>query len=319
MLLPQWKGSGDDLWMIRPDLGIGVRMKNLIRDTMAGLPAKLAIEMEFFLHHRKWPRLRNPQTFNEWIQFRKLYERDPRFVQLADKISVKDHVGRAIGSQYLMPTIWSGRALPPRDQRNWPVPSVIKASHGSGQNLFIRSRNAENWDEIEVTVDDWCKKAHAQFAGEWLYKQIQPGILVEPYRGDGDALPLDYKFFVFGGHVEYIEVDTDQATNHRRCFYDRHWRRQPFGLAYPLETRELEAPDCLSEKLEIAERLGRDLDFVRIDMYAISGRPYFGKMTFYPDSGLGVFRPEEFDAELGSLWAAAVANRRSARLRATLR
>lgn len=280
-------------------------IRSLTHRTFESLPPASAISIQFYLRHKQWPRLNPPRTFSEWIQVRKLYERDPRFSRLADKIAVKEYVAAAIGEQYVIPTLWTGSSLPSREERTWPLPFVLKASHGSGQNCFVRTEEERNWDWIETLASQWLTKEHAQFANEWLYSQIPPSLLVEPYLGRGAVLPLDYKFFVFDGRVEAIQVDTGRATHHRRCFYDKQWKRMPFALEYTLETREIPRPACLDEMVELAQKLGGGFVFVRVDLYEIDGRPVFGEMTFYPGSGLEIFTPRHYDLHFGRLWSAA--------------
>jgi hypothetical protein len=110
---------------------------------------------------------------------------------------------------------------------------------------------------------------------------------------------------VFSGRVHYIQVDTDRATNHRRAFFDREWRRQPFTYGYAMDTRVIDKPRSLGQMIEAAEHLGREFSFVRIDLYEINGKPRFGEFTFLPDSGLMPFSPVSYDAILGALWSTA--------------
>ena len=266
------------------------------------LPDEAAVSLDFFLAHRRLPHLKEPRTFSEKIQYRKLYNKDPRFPVLADKFQVKDYVREALGEQWLIPSIWYGKALPPREERNWPIPYVLKATHGSGQNIFVASPDDQNWELIEERAEGWLHNRYGTPFREWLYGQITPGLLVEPYVGCGDILPVDYKFYVFGGEVRTIQVDTGRAQNHRRCFYDRKWKPQPFALMYPLETSPIAKPASLDAMIEAAEHRGRDFAFVRVDLYEVEGRPLFGEMTFYPESGRGVFSPPHYDRMFGNLW-----------------
>jgi hypothetical protein len=117
-----------------------------------------------------------------------------------------------------------------------------------------------------------------------------------------DENPKDYKFYVFHGQVRFVQVDTDRFTSHRRCFYDRDWKRCPFSLEYPIETRELERPLHLSQMVEAAEKLSNGFDFVRVDLYELEYGPKFGEMTFAPEAGYGKFSPVEYDLVLGEMW-----------------
>jgi hypothetical protein len=144
----------------------------------------------------------------------------------------------------------------------------------------------------------------ADFWQENWYNEMERQIVVEPLIGDPSpgASLIDYKFFVFGGRAEFIEVDTDRNNSHRRVFYDRNWKRQPFGLKYPLETREIVHPRHLAEMLEAAEKLGSEFSFARVDFYDLDNGPKFGEITFAPGSGYLPFHPASYDRVFGDLW-----------------
>lgn len=171
-------------------------------------------------------------------------------------------------------------------------------------NIFIRSAADQNWDEIERKVDQWLSiRYYNKVRHEWLYSQIQPQVLVEPYIGSSKELPADYKFLVFDGRVEYIAVHTGRQQSHQPhyvAFYDRDWNKQPFKLNGALDHPDLAKPASLKRMIEAAERLAKDTPFVRVDFYEIDGSPLFGEMTFYPGSGLGLF-PPEYDELFGRL------------------
>lgn len=266
------------------------------------LPGRMALSILFFRAHRRWPSLRHPRSFNEKVQWRKLYDHDPRYPKLADKIAVKEFVSSRLGAEWVTPTLWFGNSLPPRSERRWPIPYVLKASHGSSTNYFVRTTSEEDWSLIEKKSGQWLQATYGDWTREWLYTKIPPRLLVEPFLGSPEALPLDYKFFVFAGRVAYIQVDTDREHNHKRVLFDRAWNRCDVTFGVPQDTTPIARPVSLEQMITAAETLGQGFDFVRIDFYEILGRPLFGEMTFYPDSGLGTFSPEEFDRTLGALW-----------------
>lgn len=273
------------------------------RKAIATLPPTMSVVLQYFRHHRRLPNLSTPSRFTEKVQYTKLNTRDPRTTKLADKISVKEFVASQLGNEWLTPTIFAGDALPPLKQRSWPIPFVIKAAHGSGWNIFVRHASELDWPAIEVACQKWLSESFGTTTMEWVYWQIPRRILVEPFLGSPNGLPIDYKLFVFSGRVHYIQVDTDRATNHKRVFFDRTWRRQPFSYGYPPDPRVIEKPRCLDQMIEAAEHLGKGFSFVRIDFYEIDGKPKFGEFTFLPDSGLLPFSPDQYDAILGSLWS----------------
>lgn len=277
-------------------------MRRAFKAAMRALPAPVATRLHYLAHHGRLPNLRRPTRFSEKIIRRKLTDRDRRLPDRADKVLVKAFVARTLGANWVTPTLWSGSALPPREERGWPLPFVLKSNNGSGTNVFVRSEAERDWDVIEQTCAKWLSGSHADWAGEWLYAQIEPRLLVEPYLGALARLPLDYKFFVFRGRVEFIEVDTDRQSEHKRTFFDRQWNRQDFALGYGLDRRAIARPSSLLAMMSAAERLAEDLPFVRIDFYEIDGAPVFGEMTFYPDAGIAKFVPDVYDLKFGALW-----------------
>ncbi len=269
------------------------------------LTDRQAVTVDFLLRHHRLPNLESPRTFNEKLVRRKLNDRDPRMPLLADKVSVKAHVANVLGPEWVIPTLWSGYALPPREERKWPLPYVLKASHGSSWNLFVNSEQELDWESIERTTRKWLDQAHGKPLREWLYSHITPQLLVEPNLSvNPEIAPWDFKIWVFHGEARYIQVDTGRRQIHRRCFFDRGWRKQPFTLMHPLETRPIEPPASLPQMLNAAERLGQEFSFVRVDFYEVNKRPFFGEMTFYPEGARGGFRPPSYDLLLGQLWTA---------------
>jgi hypothetical protein len=269
---------------------------------LRALPDSTALWLLHWKRVGRRPNLRNPRSFNEKIQARKLRNRDPRLPLFADKVKVKEHVTKVLGESWVTPTLWSGSTLPERGARDWPVPFVIKSSHGSGHTIFVRDPQAIDWDAIETKTRSWVADSFGDVAREWLYTRIERQILVEPFIGSGDSAPLDFKFHVFGGRVEYIQVDVDRFSDHRRAFYDRDWQRTDVELIYKMATTPIARPAALSEMMRGAELLAADFGYVRVDLYDLDGEPRFGEMTFYPESGFGRFSPDQADFALGALW-----------------
>jgi len=267
------------------------------------LPPEPSLKVQYARYHFRIPNLKAPKLFSEKVQYRKLHDRSPMLPLYADKVKAKLLVADALGSEWVIPTLWSGSSLPPREERNWPLPYVIKANHGCEMNIFVRSAADQNWDVIESKTAEWLSvRYYNKVRHEWLYSQIVPQILVEPYIGSTEELPTDYKFLVFDGRVEYIAVHSGRQDHHPHfvAFYDRAWDRQPFKLNSALNHPGIPKPTSLDRMIAAAERLAKDTPFVRVDFYEIGGKPLFGEMTFYPGSGLALF-PREYDLRLGRL------------------
>lgn len=255
-------------------------------------------------HFGHYPNIVVPATFSEKIQKSKIFNRDPRIPIRQDKVLVKSHVTEKLGAEYVIPTLWHGTELPPKNQRNWPIPYVVKANHGCGWNIFVRSENECNWDEIEKKCADWMTQVYGRTFGEWLYGQIKPQLLVEPYISAVAVLPVDYKLWVFSGKVALIQVVSDRGTSEiAQAFYDINWVRQPFtGKAINGVSSYAPPPNSMAKMVEAAETLAEDFSFVRVDFYEVNNQPIFGEMTFYPASGFSPFEPIIYDKHVGAFW-----------------
>ncbi|URW74859.1 hypothetical protein M9980_09800 [Sphingomonas donggukensis] len=231
--------------------------------------------------------------FTELVQWRKLNDRNPSMPGLIDKVAVKAFVSDRIGAEWITPTLWHGSLLP--DTPPWPHPFVVKSRHGCNQRRFVLS-DATDWTEVRRAGARWVWSPYGRWLDEWGYADVPRGILVEPFIGTAGVLPIDYKLYVFHGHVAAIQVHLDRARDHRWLLMDRDWLRLSRSADTPPR------PARLGAMIAAAEQLGIGFDFVRIDFYDIDPHPRFGEMTFYPGSGLDPFDPLDLDDWLGRLW-----------------
>jgi hypothetical protein len=264
--------------------------------------ARLRVSLAYGWRHRRLVRLDRPRRFTEWVQWRKLYDRDPRMPPLADKLAVKEHVAALLGPEWVTPALYSGDTLPVRPL--WPPPFVVKARHGSNQCAFVRT-GEEDWNAIRSRARRWMRGPYGVLLDEWLYRHIPRGLLVEPFIGSRGALPLDYKVYVFGGRALCVKVDRDREHGHWRAIYDLAWR----PVWAPPGWEDAPPPASLPSMIGAAETLALGFDFVRADFYEVDGRPRFGELTFYPGSGLSPL-PDHLDHWLGAHWIKARAQAR---------
>ena len=280
-------------------------MLNVIKKVIPK-PIKLVINScrGYKVHFGHYPNLINPATFSEKLQKYKLFVRDERIPLFQDKVLVKHYVQEKLGAQYLIPTIWHGARLPPREQRNWAFPFVIKANHGCGWNIFVRSADECNWDEIEKKCESWMNTIYGQQYGEWSYAKISPQLLVEPFISAVADLPADYKLWVFNGKVQLIQVISGRATaSICQAFYDLNWIRQPFtGCAIADAKEDFPCPNEIHKMIQAAEMLADDFAFVRVDFYEVNKQLLFGEMTFFPASGFSPFSPIKYEKVVGAMW-----------------
>ncbi len=255
------------------------------------------VHLTYWWRHRRWLSIDPPHLFTELIQRRKLLDRDPRLPQLIDKLAVKRVVTDLLGTQWVTPTSWSGEILP--DLPPCAVPFVVKSRHGCNQLRIVRDAT-QDWNAVRRAAAMWMRRPYGAWLDEWGYRDVPRGLLIEPFVGDGPALPIDYKLYVFHGRVEAIQVHVDRETRHRWVLFDRDWQ----GLSTDADLFDSPPPSSLPLMIEGAEVLGSAFDFVRVDFYEVGAVPRFGEMTFYPGSGLDPFDPPELDAVLGRHWYA---------------
>ena len=258
--------------------------------------ARLRVELIYWWRHHRRARLARPTLFTELLQLRKLHDRDPRLAVMTDKLGAKTLVTERLGADWVVPTLWSGTRLP--EACSWTPPFVVKSRHGCNQTIVVRDP-AACWAEVRRRAEGWQGHYYGGWLDEWGYRDVPRGIVVEPFVGEGDALPVDYKVYVFGGRAAFVQVHLDRERNHRWIVHDPDWRR--FGTG----REDVPWPTRLADMLAAAETMAAGFDFARVDFYQPGDRPLFGEMSFYPGSGLDPFDPPELDAIMGELWLAA--------------
>ena len=253
--------------------------------------------------HGRFPNLIRPQTFNEKVLHRIVFDRRPVLTQVADKWSVRSYVESRLGPQ-ILPEVYYVTTRPETIRFDkLPNEFVIKATHGCQWVQIVTDKNTLDCAAAIQTCAGWLKQSYYEFGGEWPYKNIEPRIIVERLINDGSGgAPIDYKLFVFDGKVELVQVDVDRFTNHRRGLYSCGWEKLDVLLEFGDICSPVSRPPHLADMISAAEALGRGLDFVRVDFYDTSERFYLGELTTTPGGGMDRFRPQQFDRYLGDHW-----------------
>jgi FkbM family methyltransferase len=246
------------------------------------------------------PNFDRPRTFNEKIQAYKLRYRLPLLSTLADKCAVRAYVQARVGGDHLIPSLGCYDSFADIPVASLPRRFVLKATHGSGWNIFCHDKAAFDWAAAQSQMDEWlATNFHMRFR-EWAYRDVRPRIIVEEMLLDQyGQLPPDFKFFCFDGQPRLVQVDFDRSRNHTRSFYDLQWKKLPFRLQYPDHEAPIEAPATLPAMLDVAGKLSQQLPFVRVDLYEIASTVRFGELTLYPEAGFGVFEPPIWDETMG--------------------
>ena len=291
--------------------GVSLIMGKILRCALLSFRNKLGevlfAKLETFFMLGYWPNLKRPKSFNEKICFRKLYVPHPLSNLVCDKWAVRDYVLEKTDRPDILTTVYYiGNDPEDIDFKKLPPKFVIKATHGSGWNVFVTDIAKINKNEIIKKCYVWLQSKYSLASGnvsEKHYDKIVPKILIEEFIEDPIfKVPLDYKFFCFHGKAKYIQVDIDRYNNHQRIFYDINWHEIDLRLCY-LKGKGINKPSNLSEMVYLAEKIAQEFDFCRVDFYCIKNkRVLFGEITLAPESGLGRFYPREWDYRLGQLW-----------------
>jgi TupA-like ATPgrasp len=264
------------------------------------LPVRARRRALFVYFNRRLPQFRNPAAFNDKVNWRILHDRRPLLEWTCDKLAMKDRA-TGVHGLHVPRTFWTGTDLRELDSVELPEHWVFKPNHRCGLVHFGRGR--PDIARLDAIAETWLRSSLWTKFGEWAYSRARSTLLVEEMIGTPGSPPPDYKFFVFHGKVEAIQVDTDRHTAHRRRMYLPDW--SPLEVISGVhELAPLEpAPANLDRMLTIAEELGAGFDFIRVDLYHVDGRIFFGEFSPYPGSGLDRFVPPSFDRELGARWS----------------
>lgn len=256
----------------------------------------------YWKKNRRIPRLWRPTTFNEKLLILKLSQHglDPLRQFISDKEFVKEFVRGRASDEYNVDTIAVFDSLDQLKRFDWPSDCVVKPTHLSREVVIRRNGTPE----IDLALlGRWLRTNYYEIDREKNYRFLKPKIIVEKLLLDvAGNIPNDYKLFCFSGKPKFIQVDIDRFGQHLRACYSPNWRRLPFSTLYPQSLESIPQPARLHDMIDIASRLARGLQFVRVDLYAFGNEIKVGEMTNWPGNGVSAFIPEEADALIGRLF-----------------
>jgi len=283
---------------------IVLKIKQIIKNMLPDCIMDFQFSMKAYKKkHGVFPNIINPKTFNEKVLYRKLFDRRELLTKLADKYAVRNYVGKKLGPS-ILPKLYFVTDNPADIPfAELPPKFVVKPTHGSGWVLVVTDKSKISHADLTNKCNAWLGQSYYKIGREWVYKNIEPRIIIEEFIDDGsDYTPNDYKLFVFQGRVELIQVDVGRFIEHKRNLYDSSWIKIDASLEFPNFYEELKPPKYLKEMLKAAQMLGEGLDFIRADFYHTENKIYFGEITTTPGNALDRFIPREFDYQLGKLW-----------------
>ncbi len=248
--------------------------------------------------------LENPVTYNEKLQWLKLYDRKPIYTKMVDKYEVKNYVSSIIGEEYIIPTLGVWDKFEDIDFDKLPNEFVLKCTHDCGGIIICKDKSKLDIKKAKKKINKCLKKNYYVKYREWPYKDVKPRIIAEKFMSDNSGGLVDYKFFCFNGIVNCVMVCIDRhISDVKFYFFDEKWqllRLNVRGKNAP-EGFTLPKPKSIDKMFEIAKTLSKDLPFVRVDLYECDGQIYFGETTLFPDSGFDPNILEETDIYWGKL------------------
>ena len=281
-------------------------MKNNIKMfIIKNIPDRIYLKILYKIKIGKELNLNNPKTFNEKLQWLKLYDRNPKYTKMVDKYEAKKYVASIIGDKYIIPTLGIYDNFNQINFDELPEQFVIKCTHDSGGLVICKNKFELDIKFAKKKINNSLKKNYYYSGREWPYKNVKPRIIIEKYMEEKNYSQLnDYKFMCFNGKVKYSFVCSERDNKDDGLavtFFDRNWQKMPFKRHYRNSSKKIDKPKNYDLMIKLAEQLSKDILFVRVDFYEIDGKVYFGELTFYPGSGFEEFEPDCWDEKLGNL------------------
>lgn len=245
--------------------------------------------------------LKAPRTYTEKLQWIKLYDRNPMYTALVDKHTVKHFVADRIGPEYVIPTLGVWHSAAEIDFDALPQQFVLKCNHDSGSAVICTDKRSFDRAGACAKLDAALRRNYYPKEREWAYKDVRPLIIAEEYLGD--SIP-DYKFFCFNGKPEFMYIATDRfnpSVETKFDFFDMDFNHLDVRNTHPNADVTPQKPELWEGMKSLATRLSEGLKHVRIDLYQVGDRIYFGEYTFYHMGGLVPFYPESWDMKFGEL------------------
>ena len=269
------------------------------------LPDELFLKVIFRYRVGYWPNIKHPRTYNEKLQWLKLNDRHPEYTQMVDKIEAKKYVASIIGEKYIIPTLGVWNTVDEIDWDSLPNQFVIKVTSDSGGIVVCKDKSILDIEKAKAKLKFGWGTNYYNLRKEYPYKDVKPRIIAEQYMEDESGYELkDYKYFCFDGEPKALFVATDRGKKDEDTkfdFYDIEFNHLPFLNGHPNAKIAPVRPENYDEMIEVARKLSQGMCHVRVDLYNVKGKIYFGELTFFHWSGMTPFEPIEWDYKMGQL------------------
>ncbi len=266
---------------------------------------KLFVKIQYRKRMKKKLNLKNPKTFNEKLQWLKVYDHNPNYTIMVDKYLVRDYINKKIGNEFLVPILGVYDNFSDIDFSKLPNKFVIKCNHDSGGIVICKNKNKLNIACAREKIEKSLRRNYYYSNREWPYKNVKPKIIVEKYLEDKESYSIkDYKFFCFNGEPKFIYV-SEGLENHSTAkisFFDLNFKPMPFKRSdYSAFETIPQKPINLDLMIKFSKILSKNIPHVRVDFYEVNKKLYFGELTFFTCSGFIPFEPIEWDLKLGEM------------------
>lgn len=275
------------------------KLKNIICKGLAVVPTKTYLKVMYKIKTGRKLNLKNPVAYSEKINWMKIYDKNPLYTQLADKYEVRKYVSERIGEEHLIPLLGIWDKFDDINFDELPENFVLKCTHDFGSVVLVDDKSKMDVNEVKKAINSELKYNFYYRGREWVYKNIKPRIIAEQYMNLGRGRLIDYKFFCFGGKVEYLYVVTGRGGDVKYDFRDRNFNHVEMASGDVNPSDNAQKPEVYDQMIVIAEKLADGIKNVRVDLYDIDGKIYFGEMTFYHAGGMSAITPYEMDVKFG--------------------
>ena len=261
---------------------------------------KLELSLMFLLKNGYKMNWNNPITYNEKLQWIKLYDKHELMPICTDKYEVRKFVEECGCKEILNDLLWEGSDAKDIPFDKLPNQFVIKVTHGSGFNIICKNKKEIDWTKTIKKLNKWLKEKFIPCYGEWFYGVVKPRIIIEKFLSDDNfTIPNDYKVWCFNGEPKYIMVYTGRFTQNKESMYDLEWKNIECCRKGVDRGRPIEKPNNLEEILEYSKKLSKQFNHDRVDFYIVNNKVYFGEITFTDGAGFDKITPYSFDVEMG--------------------
>lgn len=278
-------------------------VKEIAKKLVGILPTKMWLSWRFKKRVGYKMDWKEPKTFNQKLQWLKVYNKKEEYIQMVDKAEAKKYVAERIGEEYIVPTLGVYNKFDDINFDEMPQRFVIKCTHDSGGLVIVRDKASFDKVKAKKKIEKALKANPYTVDREWPYKNVKPRIIVEQYLEDSKTSELrDYKFFCFNGEVKALFIASDRYKEGEETkfdFFDTEYNHLPFTNGHPNASVVPEKPQQFELMKELAKELSKGIPHVRVDFYEVDGKVYFGELTFSHWSGMTSFDPIEWDYKFG--------------------